>query len=232
MQYDSLLEKLRFERPRPPTHSRHVYHVYAVRLARRDEALKVLQDAPAHRFKVGEVCKAIDSANAGTGTAAASPGAAGDYIVILANGTLQNVVQPIAFGPIRSSGAMSVIQLFPYGRDAITRQVNQAVAAMDPALVAAGGLVGKSVALTGFPALERLLYDADGLPVTTRTPETAYACALAVAVARNLAGIAASILAEWQDSFRAVVLSAGEARSRHRSMGRRPCDGAAEGAEA
>ena len=31
-QYDSLLEKLRFERPRPPTHSRHVYHVYAVRL--------------------------------------------------------------------------------------------------------------------------------------------------------------------------------------------------------
>jgi dTDP-4-amino-4,6-dideoxygalactose transaminase len=43
-QYHSLLEKLRFERPRPPTHSRHVYHVYAVRLARRDEALKVLQE--------------------------------------------------------------------------------------------------------------------------------------------------------------------------------------------
>jgi dTDP-4-amino-4,6-dideoxygalactose transaminase len=43
-QYDSLLEKLPFERPRPPTHSRHVYHVYAVRLARRDEALKVLQE--------------------------------------------------------------------------------------------------------------------------------------------------------------------------------------------
>ena len=43
-QYDSLLEKLPFERPRAPTHSRHVYHVYAVRLPRRDEALKVLQE--------------------------------------------------------------------------------------------------------------------------------------------------------------------------------------------
>ena len=32
-QYDRLLEKLPVERPRPPTHSRHVYHVYAVRLA-------------------------------------------------------------------------------------------------------------------------------------------------------------------------------------------------------
>ncbi len=43
-QYDSLLEKLPFERPRAPTHSRHVYHVYAVRLPRRDEALKLLQE--------------------------------------------------------------------------------------------------------------------------------------------------------------------------------------------
>ena len=43
-QYDSLLEELPFERPRAPTHSRHVYHVYAVRLPRRDEALKKLQE--------------------------------------------------------------------------------------------------------------------------------------------------------------------------------------------
>ena len=43
-QYDSLLDELPFERPRPPTHSRHVYHVYAIRLARRDEALKALQE--------------------------------------------------------------------------------------------------------------------------------------------------------------------------------------------
>lgn len=42
--YDALLSGLPFARPRPPSHSRHVYHVYAIRLPRRDEALGILQD--------------------------------------------------------------------------------------------------------------------------------------------------------------------------------------------
>lgn len=43
--YDRLLSNLPFAHPRPPWHSRHVYHVYAVRLPRRDEALMTLRDA-------------------------------------------------------------------------------------------------------------------------------------------------------------------------------------------
>jgi dTDP-4-amino-4,6-dideoxygalactose transaminase len=43
--YDRLLEKHRCRRPTPPAHSRHVYHVYAVALAQRDEAQKSLQAA-------------------------------------------------------------------------------------------------------------------------------------------------------------------------------------------
>jgi dTDP-4-amino-4,6-dideoxygalactose transaminase len=43
--YDRLLEKHRCRRPAPPAHSRHVYHVYAVALAQRDEAQKSLQAA-------------------------------------------------------------------------------------------------------------------------------------------------------------------------------------------
>jgi dTDP-4-amino-4,6-dideoxygalactose transaminase len=43
--YDYLLEKRRCRRPVPPPHSRHVYHVYAVGLAQRDEAQKALQAA-------------------------------------------------------------------------------------------------------------------------------------------------------------------------------------------
>jgi dTDP-4-amino-4,6-dideoxygalactose transaminase len=43
--YDRLLEKHRCRRPAPPAHSRHVYHVYAVGLERRDEAQKALQAA-------------------------------------------------------------------------------------------------------------------------------------------------------------------------------------------
>lgn len=41
-QYDGLLAKFAFARPRPPAHCRHVYHVYAITLPRRDETLKLL----------------------------------------------------------------------------------------------------------------------------------------------------------------------------------------------
>ncbi|MCA1413380.1 DegT/DnrJ/EryC1/StrS family aminotransferase [Bradyrhizobium sp. NBAIM20] len=43
--YDALLADLPLARPRPPAHARHVYHVYAVRSERRDEALALLRDA-------------------------------------------------------------------------------------------------------------------------------------------------------------------------------------------
>jgi dTDP-4-amino-4,6-dideoxygalactose transaminase len=44
-QYDRLLAKLPIARPRPPAHSRHVYHVYALGLPPRDEVLSALQEA-------------------------------------------------------------------------------------------------------------------------------------------------------------------------------------------
>jgi dTDP-4-amino-4,6-dideoxygalactose transaminase len=43
--YDQLLEKHRCGRPTPPAHSRHVYHVYAIKLEQRDEAHQALQAA-------------------------------------------------------------------------------------------------------------------------------------------------------------------------------------------
>lgn len=43
--YDALLSDLPLARPRPPGYARHVYHVYAVRSERRNEALTLLRDA-------------------------------------------------------------------------------------------------------------------------------------------------------------------------------------------
>jgi predicted lipoprotein len=120
-------------------------------------------------------------------------------------------VQPIVYGPILSGARTSVIQLFPDRRGTITRQLSQALAARDPKVVAPGGLEGKSVALTGFPALEQILYDDARLPGTEASgPDADYACALAAAIARNLAGIAAGVLEEWQrpGGFRETVLTA------------------------
>ena len=43
--YDRLLSDIQLAGPQPPRYSRHVYHVYAVRLSRRDDALRSLRDA-------------------------------------------------------------------------------------------------------------------------------------------------------------------------------------------
>jgi hypothetical protein len=120
-------------------------------------------------------------------------------------------VQPIGFGPIVSGARHSIIQLFPDRRGAISRQLSRALAAKDPALVAPDGLEGKSVALTGFPALEQILYDDERLPGPGGSgPDADYACALASAISRNLAGIAAAVLDDWQrpGGFRDTMLTA------------------------
>jgi dTDP-4-amino-4,6-dideoxygalactose transaminase len=43
--YDRLLEDCRCQSPRPPSHCRHVYHVYAVRVAHRDRVQQALHTA-------------------------------------------------------------------------------------------------------------------------------------------------------------------------------------------
>ena len=120
-------------------------------------------------------------------------------------------VQPIVFGPIVAGARASTIQLFPDQRGAISRQLSKALAAKEPGLVAPGGLEGKSVALTGFPALEQILYDDDRLPAAGASgADAVYACALAAAIARNLAGLAAGVLDDWQrpGGFRDSMLTA------------------------
>ncbi len=120
-------------------------------------------------------------------------------------------VQPIVFGPARANSRTMIIQLFPDAREAVSRQLAKALAARDPALIAAGGLAGKSVALTGFPALEQILYDDARLPAPGVTStEADYACALAAAIGRNLAAQASRLLDDWQrpGGFRDAVLSA------------------------
>jgi predicted lipoprotein len=120
-------------------------------------------------------------------------------------------VQPIVFGPVAAEARASRIQLFPDKTGAISRQLNRALAEKEPALVAPGGLAGKSVALTGFPALEQILYDDARLPAAGPSgPDADYACALAAAIARNLAQLAAGVLDDWQrpGGFRDMMLTA------------------------
>jgi len=122
-------------------------------------------------------------------------------------------VQPVVFGPIVSGARTSIVQLFPGRRGAVSRQLSQALAEKDPGLLASGELEGKSVALTGLPALEQILYDAARVPAPgAATADTDYACALGAAIARNLAGLSAQVLDEWQrpGGFREAMLTAAD----------------------
>src|SRR3546814_12706865 len=65
-----------------------------------------------------------------------------------------------------------------------------------------------SVAVQGFPALERLLFDSDD-----DTWAMPFGCDVVRAIGTNLKSIAAGLLHDWRDgdkAFATVVLSAGE----------------------
>jgi len=121
-------------------------------------------------------------------------------------------VQPIVFGPARTSSSDLAIELFPDSRGAVPRQMRQLLAAKEQDVLPPGALEGKSVAITGLPALELILYD-DARPPTVKgaTPETDYACALAAAIARNLADHGKAIAEAWTrpGGFRDALQTAG-----------------------
>jgi predicted lipoprotein len=119
--------------------------------------------------------------------------------------------QPIALGPVTWDGRAARIEFWPDKSGTAARQLRQALQDQDPALVAAGGLEGKSVALQNLATYERLLYErGDRIAAGGAGDEDRYACALMAAIARFQAGLSAEILADWTapDGYREAVLSA------------------------
>lgn len=95
----------------------------------------------------------------------------------------------IDVGPVKAAEGAMRIQFWPDPKGFARRAVRAALQAEDPALLAPGGLEGRSIALTNLTALERLLFPPP-------EPES-YACALAVAIATFQADLAADLAADW-----------------------------------
>ena len=128
--------------------------------------------------------------------------------------------QPIAFGPVTWEARNARIQFWPDKRGTGGRQVERALEARDPALTEPNGLVGKSVALQSLATYERLLYGmGEGFAVDTADARSRYACALAAAIARFQATLAAEVLADWSepDGFRAAVTTAAQGNRHYQS---------------
>jgi hypothetical protein len=119
--------------------------------------------------------------------------------------------QPIGFGPVLQDGRASRIEFWPDKSGVAERQVRRALQAQDPALIADGGIAGKSVALQNLATYERLMFDSDAqFAVPTLLPVDRYACAFAARIARFQSQLAAEILDDWTKpgGFRDSVLNA------------------------
>lgn len=117
-------------------------------------------------------------------------------------------VQHIRSGPVGFGMRGERIHYWPDRRGTGGRQLDQMLA-LRPENITAESLAGGSVALQGFPALERLLTTEaeDGLDT--------FECGFAAAIADNLAVLGAELVADWTgpDGEAGIIATAGDPES-------------------
>lgn len=107
-------------------------------------------------------------------------------------------IEHAGFGPLGAHERADRIAFFPDRRNAIGKAVADLLGRAQKGPVAARDVAGITVAGQGLPALERLLYDAELAKSFEMDPARTQArCAVGLAIAGNLAGIAAEAKDEW-----------------------------------
>jgi len=96
------------------------------------------------------------------------------------------------------------VQFWPDKRNITSRHLGVLLENKDDQARSVDGIVADSVAVQGFPALERLLFETpDNHPLAKAQ------CDLARSIAVNLSNIASDVAMEWKSSYRQTMLSAG-----------------------
>ncbi len=118
-------------------------------------------------------------------------------------------IEFLRFGPLAVTGRPERISFWPDPRGLMQRQLGALIAHRDATVLDPNVLAGKSAAVQGFPALESLLTAEP--PITTDDEDVHYRCRLAVAIAKNLEGIASDLVSEWKgdQGWRARMLAPG-----------------------
>lgn len=107
-------------------------------------------------------------------------------------------VQHLRPGPLLLQDRTDRIAFWPERRGIVQRQLGQLLNARDPKLLEADGIRQQSAAVQGMTALERLLFG-EGATLAAFTDGEAgrYRCGLAVAIGRNVAGLADEVRTGW-----------------------------------
>jgi predicted lipoprotein len=120
--------------------------------------------------------------------------------------------QSISFGPVTKDGRAARFEFWPDTGGSTDRQIRRVLNERDPAMVADGGLAGKSVALQNLATFERLLAGNAsrlvGAAKDQAKPEDVYACAWMSEIARFQVRLATTVRDEWTNSFADVVKGA------------------------
>lgn len=110
-------------------------------------------------------------------------------------------VQHLRLGAVQLAMRGHRFQFYPdQGR--VDQQLDRLLAGADGAALEAGAFRAASVAVQGLPALERLLWT-DGRPA--RLARGGFPCALAMAIAANLAEMAAGLARDWEAGDEAFI---------------------------
>jgi predicted lipoprotein len=172
---------------------------------------------PAYR----RMAQAMAELDAATGSFCEDPSAAGFAATKQAfNHAMESWqrAQPITLGPVTWQGRAERVQFWPDKSGVAARQVGRALHDQSPDLVAAGGLEGRSVALQSLATHERLVFEhGEAIASGKGSAQDDYACALAVAIARFQAALAADILEQWvaAGGFRQSVITAAKGNSHY-----------------
>lgn len=128
-------------------------------------------------------------------------------------------IQHVRFGPVELYMRAMRMSFWPDPRNNVGRQLDELMSGSTPATLTPERFSRSSIAVQGFPALERLLTD-DKPGVAAATSGQSERCTVLQAITTNIAGIARDTLTEWQQgeaSFSKVVEAAGQAGTHYQS---------------
>lgn len=100
-------------------------------------------------------------------------------------------IEHIRFGVAAELSAHSRVNYWPDRGDRVNKHLRQLMASPDLATIVDESFFGRSIAVQGFPAVERLLYD------TPYTGEMAKTCPVVKAIAHNITAVANILSSSW-----------------------------------
>jgi predicted lipoprotein len=107
-------------------------------------------------------------------------------------------IEHVRFGPVEFQQRRYRFALWPDKRGAVGKHLAQLLEKRDTTALAPDPFARTSIAVQGFSALERLLFEPEAEPARFADSESGrYRCAVLQAITRNLAQMAGDIVEEW-----------------------------------